>query len=199
MSLGGALAQCVAVDLSVLLNPAATQLQLVLFAAPRVGDDHFVKFLNERGVIVLRVEGDQYDDVVGFPYSAGLVGNVWKHAGIAVRINVKTDHLFDGSHIFNVGDYLYLVKPRETRSRLDLHNGTGPQVVTQVFDHTCYILSSRVPWRLGAGPLYSSLKPCNFHTRQNYLLHLLSACVMNGVNVHGCPWKQGLSGKKQNF
>jgi hypothetical protein len=149
MSLGGAMAQCATLDVASRVGPG--KVKLIPYAAPRVYTESVVNYLTyNRKVKVLRIEGDQLDNVSGFPYSAGYMPPVWRHAGVAVRIAVDQNEM--------------VLKAQTKEEKLK----------TQIMDEDCVfyfsgvILGDRLPGRLvlGAGKTY------NFHTRPNYFKYL---------------------------
>jgi len=132
MSLGGAMAQCAALDVAARVKPG--KVRLILYAAPRVYTKSVVSYLTyDRKVQVLRIEGDQLDSVSGFPYSAGYVSPVWRHAGASIRIAVDPSEM--------------VLKSQTKEEKLK----------TQIMDEECVlyfsdvVLGDRLPGRLALG------------------------------------------------
>lgn len=96
LSLGGALAQCAALDVSIRV-PKGT-VNVILYGSPRVGTSKFLNIMNETRTLVTRIEADKLDNIVGFPCSHGYIGPAWKHAGVHIRINVDTNELIQNGY-----------------------------------------------------------------------------------------------------
>ncbi len=157
MSLGGALSQCAAVD--VCTRVEKNKVKLVLFASPRVGSTSFVNLMKEKGVSVLRIEGDKKDSIIGFPPG-------WKHAGIAIRIDVQPNEM--------------VLK----RGWFKSEEATNSENLTSEIENTncgLYIClgpeKNTVPFGLKAGTRE------NFHTRPNYFKYLYYYAKKMGVTV----------------
>jgi hypothetical protein len=90
MSLGGALAQCAAIDIRNIIN-IDIPIYIIIYASPRISDSSLLHYFNTNNVICLRIEANKYDDVVGFP---ALTAHIrYRHPGLSVRLNVNEDDI----------------------------------------------------------------------------------------------------------
>jgi hypothetical protein len=164
MSLGGALAQCAALDLCAHFTKG--KIILILFGSPRVYEKSSIDFLLHHQVSCLRIEGNK-DCVAGFPYSSGIMPLTmnWKHYGIPIRLNVEVND--------------YVLKPEFESGKFNLN---VTDFVSIVYNNEIDILLNRLPLclLLMKGPLSTK----NFHTSSNYLKSLLSYYIKNnGVDL----------------
>ena len=159
MSLGGALAQCAALDLCARFTQG--KIILILFGSPRVYEKSSIDFLLRHQVSCLRIEGNK-DCVAGFPYSSGIMPLTmhWKHYGIPIRLNVEVND--------------YVLRPEFESGKFNLN---VTDFVSIVYNNEIDILLNRLPLclLLMRGPLSTK----NFHTRSNYFKSLLSYYINN--------------------
>ena len=163
-SLGGALAQCAALDLCIRTDP--DRVKLVLFASPRAGGDRFVQIMNDRRVQCIRIEFDERDEAVGFPKAIPLFSIRWRHIGIPIRLRV---------------------------CREDMITELGQSVVARsVIEGSQFYLGRDPIYNLFPVKLiYGALSSINVHNRINYFKWIFSFYVKHNQirsPAHGFSW-----------
>ena len=164
VSLGGALAQCVALDLCI--RTESGKIKLVLFASPRAGGDRFVQIMNDRKVQCIRMEFDERDQTVGFPRPIPLFSIRWRHIGIPIRLGVCTEDI-----ITELGQG---VIARSVLEGNQFYLGREP-------------IYSLIPIKL----IFGTLSRVNVHNRINYFKWIFSFYVKhNNIQspAHGFNW-----------
>jgi hypothetical protein len=147
------LLQCAAIDVRNILN-AEIPIHIFLFASPRVGDEELLTYYNENNILSVRIEANEKDSVVGFPYSSGFLKGsiIWKHAGFPIRLDVQEDDM--------VTDLKASSKNSETYG-------------VEIPNNKVSIIRNRLPKSL----MYGANSIHNFHTRPNYTKFLYFYCL----------------------